>query len=174
MQVDLLSLVPKWFHEVAEFVELLKSEEAILAELESDIGRVRANNYILTCDAQTLALHEKRLGMTNFYGEDLEYRRKRIMERYNLRVPFSSQYLDKKLEDLYGEGNYSFTIRPQLSRLLVDVKSDMYNALDVLYDMLLDIVPAHIEIKARQDVTNEIYFNSNIAIILSNTKYQTI
>lgn len=174
MAVDLKMLLPDWFKEILEFNRLLEAEEVGLEAVETSIQSVRNNCFIQTADENTILLYEKRFGITFQYGETLEYRKSRILQRYNTVVPFSIGFLKDRLKELYGSDGYVLTVNSKTCLLTVKVTSDRYGAVNLLYDLLWDIVPAHIEIIANQQVTNYISGNIYTAVAVSGTYSQII
>ena len=46
MKIDLMQTLPEYFREILEFKELMKTDQAVLAELEANIEQIRKNFYI--------------------------------------------------------------------------------------------------------------------------------
>lgn len=174
MAVDLKMLLPEWFKNILEFNRLLEAEEVELGEVENSIQSVRNNCYIQTADENTILLYEKRFGITYQYGEALEYRRSRILQRYNTVVPFSIGFLKDRLKELYGSDGYVLTVNSKTCLLTIKVTSDRYGAVNLLYDLLWDIIPAHMEIMANQQVTNYISSDIYAATAMSGVYSQII
>lgn len=174
MAVDLKMLLPEWFKDILEFNRLLEAEELELEEVENSIQAVRNNCFIQTADENTILLYEKRFGITYQYGETLEYRKSRILQRYNTVVPFSIGFLRNRLTELYGSDGYVLTVNSKTCILTIKVTSDRYGAVNLLYDLLWDIIPAHIEIIANQQVTNYISSNVYAAAVMSGAYTQII
>lgn len=174
MAVDLKMMLPEWFKNILEFNRLLEAEEVELGEVESSIQSVRNNCYIQTADENTILLYEKRFGITYQYGETLEYRKSRILQRYNTVVPFSVGFLRNRLTELYGANGYVLTVNSETCLLTIKVTSDRYGAVNLLYDLLWDIIPAHMEIIANQQVTNYISSDIYAAAVVSGTYTQII
>lgn len=173
MAVDLKILLPDWFQNVMEFNELMKSEEIELEDAENSIRSVRNNCYIQTADETTILLYEKRFGIA-YQGESLEYRRSRIMQRYNTVVPFTVGFLKDRLTELYGSQGYEVSVDGKNSLITIKITSDRYGAVNLLYDLLWDILPAHIQIIASQVNTKNIKGIFSVGGTVSSTKITTI
>ena len=93
----LLEELPNYFKSVLEYKEILKAQGYIFDQLEVEIARLYANLYISTCDEQTIAYYEKKLGIVQRFGDTLEFRRSRVLQRFNITVPFSEGFLKEKL-----------------------------------------------------------------------------
>ncbi|WP_313583367.1 putative phage tail protein [Lacrimispora sp.] len=173
MAVDLKMLLPEWFQDILEFNQLLKTEEVELEEVENSLRSVRNNCYIQTADKDTILMYEKRFGIL-YQGETLEYRRNRILQRYNTVVPFTIGFLKSRLAELYGADGYILSVNSNLCLLTVKVTSDRYGAVNLLYDLLWDIIPAHIQIIASQEAKKDIKGSLYIGTTVSGTKITTI
>ena len=69
---------------------------------------------------------------------------------------------------------YSLTVDPEKNILSVFVTSSQYGAVDLLYSLVWDIVPAHLDVTANHQVTSEIRGKLFTAGIMSSTLIQTI
>lgn len=103
MKIDLMQTLPEYFREILEFKELMKTDQAVLAELEANIEQIRKNFYIQTADESTLAQKEALFDIFASPGETIEYRRQRLLQKYNTIVPFSIDFLMDQLKELFGE-----------------------------------------------------------------------
>ena len=173
MAVDLKMLLPEWFKDILEFNQLLDTEEVELEAVEDSIRSVRDNCFIQTADENTILLYEKRFGIS-YQGETLEYRRSRILQRYNTVVPFTIGFLKNRLSELFGADGYTLSVNSKTYMLTIKVTSDRYGALNLLYDLLWDIIPAHIKILASQEVKKDMKGGYYIGTTVSSTKITTI
>lgn len=172
--VNLKMLLPEWFKNILEFNKLLEVEEVELEAVEESIRSVRNNCFIQTADENTILLYEKRFGIAYQYGETLEYRKSRILQRYNTVVPFTIGFLRNRLAELYGPDGYTLSVNSKTCLLTVKVTSDRYGAVNLLYDLLWDIIPAHIQIIASQEAKKNIKGGLYIGTTISGTKITTI
>ena len=166
--------LPEYFRPIIEFREILKAHGYSLDKLDETSEKVKDNNYIATCDEETIAYYEKLLGVTYRFGDTMEYRRARVLQKYNTIVPFSIEFLRDKLTELYGEDGYEMSVDSAACKLKIKVTSDRYGAIDLLYDLLWDVVPAHIQILANQQTTNRVPCRLYAAGAVSRVFVQTI
>ena len=166
--------LPEYFRPIIEFREILKAHGSSLDKLDETSEKVKDNNYIATCDEETIAYYEKLLGVTYRFGDTMEYRRARVLQKYNTIVPFSIEFLRDKLTELYGEDGYEMSVDSAACKLKIKVTSDRYGAIDLLYDLLWDVVPAHIQILANQQTTNRVPRRLYAAGAVSRVFVQTI
>lgn len=148
--------LPDYFKPIVEFLEILKAHGYALDGLDANAAQVAANNYIQTSDEATIAQWERWLGITYKFGDDLDFRRQRILQKFNNVAPFSIGFLKNQLTELYGPDGYVLEVSSENLTLMINVTSDRYGAIDLLYDLLWDVVPAHVQIIANQETTNDI------------------
>ena len=168
---NLKGQLPEYFRPVIEFGEILKAHGYSLNKLDETSEKVKDNNYIATCDEETIAYYEKLLGITYQFGDDLEYRRARVLQKYNTIAPFPIRFLQDKLTELYG---YEISVDSAACKIKIKVSSDRYGAIDLLYNLLWDVVPAHIQITANQQVANYVSSSIYVGGAVSRTMIQTI
>jgi hypothetical protein len=166
--------LPRYFRPISEFGEILKAQGYGLDQFDKASTKVYANNYIATCDEETIAYYERLLGIVYRFGDTMEYRRTRVLQKYNTIVPFSVGFLRDKLTELYGEDGYEMSVDSAACKLKIKVTSDRYGAIDLLYDLLWDVVPAHIQILANQQTTNRVPCRLYVAGAVSRVFVQTI
>ena len=166
--------LPEYFRPIIEFREILKAHGYSLDKLDETSEKVKDNNYIATCDEDMIAYYEKLLGITYRFGDTMEYRRARVLQKYNTIVPFSIEFLRDKLTELYGEDGYEMSVDSASCKLKIKATSDRYGAIDLLYDLLWDVVPAHIQILANQQTTNRVPCRLYAAGAVSRVFVQTI
>ena len=168
-----MKLLPDYFRPILEFKQIMIVDASALDVLERSIQAVKANNYIQTADEDTILLYETRFGIVTIPGETLEYRRQRLLQKYNTIVPFSIGFLKNRLTELYGD-EYSLSVDPIASTLTIQVTSSRYGAVDLLYDLLWDVIPAHLEVIANQQVSNYVSANIHTTSVITNAFMQTI
>lgn len=152
----LYNQLPDYFRPIIEFVEILKGHGSALDDLDANAAQVEANNQIQTADEATIAQWERWLGITYKFGDDMDFRRQRILQKFNNVTPFSIGFLENQLTELYGLNGYVLEVSSENLTLKINVTSDRYGAIDLLYDLLWDVVPAHVQIIANQETTNNI------------------
>lgn len=152
---DLMKILPEYFRPVREFKELMAVEEVALRKIEQSIKKLWGNFYIQTADETTVTLLESGFNIICKPGETLEYRRQRLLQKYSTVVPFSEHFLKSRLAELFGD-DYQLTIDSRSCLLTISVTSSKYGAVELLYDLLWDVMPAHMEVIANQQVNNYI------------------
>lgn len=173
MEIDMIKILPEYFRPVLEFKEIIKADETVLSELETNIEQIRKNFYIQTADEAALAQKEALFGIFASPGEEIEYRRQRLLQKYNTIVPFSIDSLRDQMTELFGK-DFTLSVDSVSCKLEVSVTSSRYGAVDLLYNLLWDVIPAHMEISANQEVNNYSTSELCVGVVMSRAFTQTI
>ena len=107
---NLISLLPHYFRKVKDFIALMETENIELGQLEGSMQQVYDNLFIQTADSDTIRYHEKLLGIITNPDETLEFRRLRVLNRYNNRTPLTIVALKEKLNLIIGVGKWELTV----------------------------------------------------------------
>ena len=166
--------LPRYFRPVTEFQEILKAHGYGLSGICDVMTRLQENFYLSTCDEETVAYYENLFGLRVRLGDTLDFRKERLLQKFNTVVPFSIGFLKAKLGMLYGTDGYTLDVDSVESILRIKVTSDRYGAIDLLYDLLWDVVPAHMKIIANQETVNTVPGFFNVAGGISSAFEQTI
>lgn len=167
--------LPDYFKPIIEYQAILLAHGYELDILDGLSLNVRDNNYISTADERTIAFWESVLGLTYSFGDSLDLRRAKVLQKFTTSPPFSIGFLKDRLTQLFGEDGYTVTVDPIDCTIDIKVTSNRYGTIDILYDLLWDILPAHIKIFANQQVTN--YVGGSrlyTGVVTSRTFIQTI
>ncbi len=174
-EMELKRQLPTYFRPILEFGEIMKAHGYALDQLEEKIFQTAANHYIPTCDEQTIAYYEQLLGIVYHFGDTLEYRRMRVLQKFNTIVPFTIGFLREKLTELYGADGYELSVSSADCTIAIKITSGRYGAVDLLYALLWDVLPAHLAVTANQETTNNVGGKRLYAAgFAANTLIQTI
>ena len=166
--------LPRYFRPIIEFQGILKAHGYGIGQAGEAMDRLRDNFYIGTCDEPTIAYYEGLLGIVRRVDDDLGYRRLRVLQKLNMVVPFTIGLLRERLTELYGADGYTLAVAPAACTIRIKVTSDRYGAIDLLYDLLLDILPAHLALTADQEATTYVPGRAYAAGSICRTSVQTI
>jgi len=154
-------LLPPYFKAIKDFAALMETENIELEKFEAYLWQVRDNFYIQTCDGPTLQYHESLLGIKPLQNDTLDFRRIRILNRYNNKPPLTLPVLKERLNILIGVGSYIVDIAYADYNLTLTITSGSYGVIDELIYMLVFMLPAHLTFIIIQniqiDVTDNIY-----------------
>ena len=168
-----MNQLPTWFKPVLEYIELMKAHGYPLDSINSIAEQIYKNFFIQTADEATIAQWEDYFGITLGFGDTLDFRRQRVLQKFEQEIPYTEWNLRARLTALFGN-DYSLTITPSTNTLRVIVTSNRYGAIDLLYDLIWAVVPAHMTVVANQIVTNNISGGTYVGGIMTRCFIQTI
>ena len=173
VQGILLSKLPHWFKPILEYIAIIKAYGVELADFENAAEKIHANQYIQTCDSETLRYWERLLGLSYNVGDTDEFRRQRILLYLNQKVLYTVWHLKEELQSLYGD-DFSLEVNEDECWIRIMVTSDIYGAVELLQSLIFRWVPAHLYVYSNQQVSN--YVSSDVfdAARFTRTLEQTI
>lgn len=144
MSVDLAAMLPGYFQDVMEFQEIMLTEKATLEVLEKSITKVRDNNFIQTCDENTVKFYEQMLNIVPRLEEALEYRKRAILNRLIQRLPYTLPKLKELLDAAVGRNGYELHVRNHVYEVGLNIIEQAYPALKDLKVSVQEMIPAHL------------------------------
>lgn len=101
----LMEYLPDIYQDVVDFVELTETESQELISVEDALNQMLDDQFVVTASEQGIKRREKILGIqADPKIESLDFRRKRLINRYSTKPPFTVRYLQKQLDFLVGAG----------------------------------------------------------------------
>lgn len=120
-----MQYLPDLYHDVVEFVELAKTQSQELISVEQAVNQLLDDQFVETASIQAIKRREKILGIqADPATETLEFRRKRLINRYSTKPPFTVRYLQRQLDFLVGAGLTIVSVDPQAFTLTVTTNLD--------------------------------------------------
>lgn len=145
LDYEMLSLLPTWYREVLDYQQICQTEQKQMQTLAQEIAAVADNLFLQTMDAASVSQWEQIFGIVpNLATETLAFRRARLINRLSSRPPFTIWFLQEKLDDLIGPGQW--TVNMDYPNYTLYVESSAENqqyATEVSYTVN-SIKPAHI------------------------------
>lgn len=148
--------LPDYFKPVLEFIQIMRAHGYALDQLDSNIQSIYDNFFIQTCDVATLSYYEGLLGILPGVNDTIDFRRQRVVQQLSLVPRFDINWLNDKLTELYGPNGYDLTVSSVDSTLDINITSGTYAALQLFYDFIWAVLPAHIAISTEQNVSTTI------------------
>lgn len=100
-----MKYLPPYYQDIEDFTALAAAEDSELDSLDVAMQRLFADQFVLTADTQAISRREAMLGIqADPSTESLDFRRKRILNRYQTKPPFTVRYLQQQLDRLVGPG----------------------------------------------------------------------
>ena len=142
--LDPKTYLPPCYDGVREIDILADAISYMLGHIREELLQVLANNFAQTANEQGVARFERMLGLVSDASIYLETRRKRILSKMTTSTVFTIRVLRNNLIEMCDNGE--FTITSDLDNFYMDLKVRIgkKGMLDVLYDLLYTMLPAHI------------------------------
>ena len=169
--IRLKELMPDYYAGVLEMNTLLEVEQFQLDELESAIERQQANQFVMTADAQGIAVWEALMGINSFERLDLETRRYNVLARMLPPKPVTIRYLRELLATL----NVKASLAVNGPAFKVDVKlfSTDTEAARRLNTLLSGLLPANLQYTAfnieKETQTGTLYNGAGALVSVQTT-----
>lgn len=113
---------PDYYDTILDYIKLAETEDAELQLIESAINQLFDDQFVLTSGLDAVKRREQILGIqVDPSTESLDFRRKRIINRYSTKPPFTIRYLQGRLDFLVGESRAITSIDVQNFTLFVEV-----------------------------------------------------
>lgn len=151
-EVNLIGYLPEFIQEYREIKHIMNSEQPEIQKLEDETEIIKDNQFILTCDLNGITRFEKLLGITPLSDDTLESRKSRVISRWNDMIPYTYEVLRDKLNLICGEGNYLMIPNFNDYELEIMVSLPLCGQADELDYMLSYMVPANIDVIARNNM----------------------
>ncbi|MGO4786960.1 putative phage tail protein [Paenibacillus sp. 2KB_20] len=105
MSDRILPYLPEYYQEFLEFKELDQTEDIELDQLETAVQQLFDDQFVMRASLQAIKRRELMLGIqANPTTETIDFRRQRILNRYQTKPPFTVRWLQEQLDRLVGQG----------------------------------------------------------------------
>ena len=160
----LLEYLPEIYHEVIDFVELTETETPEVISAETAIQRLLDDQFIKSATESTIRRREKILGIqADPNTETLDFRRKRLINRYSTKPPFTIRYLQRQLDNLVGEGLTIVSADVQNFTLTVTANIDDASVFKEVEHTVKVVKPANIVYQQQTSLEDVIEFEEGIS-----------
>lgn len=142
---DMLSLLPPWYREILDYQQICQTEQEQLEAAAQAIQSIADNMFFQTMDEPSIYLWEQVLGIVpNPQTETLAFRQARVISRLSTRPPFTIWFLEQKLNELIGPGQWTVNVDyPNYTLYIRSAAQNQSYATEVAFTVNR-IKPAHI------------------------------
>lgn len=123
---------------------LYQAQSDEIENLNSSIKTEINNNFISSSNSDGVTRWEKIYNLRNNSDYTLEERKELLMNKIYFKPPFTRQRFMQILENVWGDGNYTFVLYPDIYELIIDI----YTSNPLVYlkfkKYVRDVVPANI------------------------------
>ncbi len=142
----LLEHIPEFLREIIEFKKLFSAfdnEIEILSEKGVDVFE---NQFILSCRKEGLSRFEKILGIESGDETDFEARRRKLILKFNEKLPYTVFRFNESLNFICGEGNYFFVIEHNEYTIVLRILLDNLEILSEVSALVDRMSPANLKV----------------------------
>lgn len=160
----LMEYLPEFYHDIVDFVELTKTESQELMQVQEAMDRLLDDQFVMSASEQAIKRREKMLGIqADPQKESLDFRRKRLINRYSTKPPFTMRYLQQRLDFLVGSGMTLVGVDHANYVLTVTAKIDNANVFKEVERTVSVIKPANLIYRQKTSLNDDIAFQEKIS-----------
>lgn len=163
---------PHYEREIFEFKEIARVESAQLDGVDTQREKIFLNQFVLTADADGLAMFENLYNIISEPTDTLQFRRERILLRIQLQPPFTLRYLKQQLDKIIGVGKYTVDIDYNNYTLTVNSAAENQSYAQEVAVVIGKIKPANIVFVSRPLVVQGLFENETITNIPLSLNYR--
>ncbi|WP_339295932.1 putative phage tail protein [Paenibacillus sp. FSL W7-1279] len=144
MSDRIMPYLPEYYQEFLEFKELGQTEDIELDQLETAVQQLFDDQFVMLSSLQAIKRRELMLGIqANPTTETLDFRRQRILNRYQTKPPFTVRWLQEQLDRLVGQGMTIVSVDVDNFILYVTTNIDNANVFREVQHTIQTIKPAN-------------------------------
>lgn len=136
--------LPQYYKDVREIDIIAKAVMYVLSNLRAEILQILANNFVQTANEYGVERLERILDITPDPTLDLESRRQRVLSKMATSTIFTLRVLQTNLQEMCDNGEYTLDMNYDTFYMDLKVRVGKKGMLDVLYDLLYTMLPAHV------------------------------
>ena len=148
-EISLIDSLPQIYKPIYDFRGMCNSSGVELSKLYERLHNILEDQFVNTCSESVLAKWEKYLNVTPNGTDTLDERRFRVLTKLNDSPPYTDKYLEKRLNELCGEGQWRVHRDYDIYTLTVEVSLGSEANTETVLNMVRDIIPANIELVVR-------------------------
>lgn len=160
----LLEYLPDYYHDILDFIELTDTEEKELLSAEQALNQLFDNQFVMSSDERAVRRRERMLGIqADPTKESLDFRKKRIVNRYSTKPPFTMKYLQDRLDFLVGAGRAMTSVDPENFVLKVTAGIEDAALFKEVEHTIKSIKPANVVYQQETALWDAIVFKESIS-----------
>ena len=149
----LIDYIPCFLRDIDEFTALFSALDIEISNAGDFLKKLMDGQFIFYCDEEYLSVFEKALGIES-YKDSEEKRRKKIILKFNEKLPYTVFRLKESLSAICGKENYSLFFIYDEYRLVLRILNEDDDVLRQCGELLERMVPANIK-------TDTVIFNTH-------------
>lgn len=135
--------LPQYYKDIREIDIIAEAMVYVLSNIKQEYQRILNNRFIQLADATRIASLERILGLASDPTLDLETRRQKVLSKMATSSIFTLRVLKTSLKEMCDNGEYELSLDYDNFFMDLKVRVGKKGMLDVIYDMLYTMLPAH-------------------------------
>lgn len=144
--MKIIEYIPNFLQNVREFKIISNLEDEELENIRLQIDKILKEVIVNTSESYGLERYEKIYNINN-PSEDIVIRRFNIISKINNKAPFTIKWLDNKLKQLAGEGNYKINVDYNNYKVTISIVYLFGDIANTLQKDLIELLPANLIIQ---------------------------
>lgn len=145
MSDRIMRYLPEYYREIEDIKELAATESIELDNMEIAIQQLLDDQYVMTASVDAIKRRERMLGIqADPTTESLNFRRRRLINRYSTKPPFTRRWLQQQLDRLVGPGMTIVSVDPQQFILTVTANIENANVFREVIHTVDTVKPANV------------------------------
>lgn len=165
--------LPEFYGDIEDFVELDNTETIELNLLQGAVNQLFDDQFVETSGLQAIKRREQMLVIqADPTTETLDFRRRRILNRYQTKPPFTIRYLQRQLDMLVGEGMTIVSVDYANRVLTVAANIDNASVFKEVLRTIETIKPANLVYQQNTALEGEIELEEHISMQMMIWNYK--
>ncbi|MGK5512062.1 putative phage tail protein [Brevibacillus formosus] len=159
----ILKYWPEIYWEIDDFVALAPAESSEVEDMDKAVNQLFDDQFVMTSSPQAIERREKMLKIqADPSTESLDFRKKRILNRYQTKPPFTIRWLQRQLNELVGAG--LVIVNVDVQNFILYVKADIDDAavFKEVNHTVLTVKPANLIYNQQTEINEGITLQENI------------
>lgn len=155
---------PEYYHDVIDFIQIAQTEDIELDDMTSAIQQLFDDQFVLTSSVQAIKRRELMLGIqADPTTESLEFRKQRILNRYQTTPPFTVRWLQEQLDRLVGPGMTIVSVDVENFILYVTTNIENANIFKEVLHTIQTVKPANLVYQQNTSLNDTIGLEEHIS-----------
>lgn len=164
---------PAFYLNISDFVKIADIEDAELEQVRNAMSQLFDDQFILSAGRQAIRRREQMLGIqADDSTETLDFRRRRILNRYQAKPPFTVRYLQQQLDRLVGQGMTVVSVDIRSFVLVVTTNIDNAMVFREVQHTIETVKPANMTYRQNTALNAGIELEQQLAMKLITWNYK--
>lgn len=159
-KIKTLNHLPEIYHTIREMQQITQTEDNEIIQLNTWNKKDRDDAFILTASEKSLKIWENEIGIrADEEKETIEFRRKRLINRYTLKPPFTMRWLEEQLKELMGDGFIRIERSDKILDLIIYVDISSFPLLLEFETTIEAVLPLTMSMEKRMEAKRKLQTN---------------